>query len=413
MKSLKEIFDSVFLPLFQSKNDLKRVSKLLYQFQIGFINKGPEYLEFFGSNLTGNIKIVFTTREMEMIFEEILGVSKELIDYYIKNDSNINKDFKISSDSFNITCVYLAHMFKNNKLLDSKESLHAAKVCCLLFLYRCVAAILNHYFKYPISRDTAEAIYAHMSNRYLLKKLGSWAAVLNYRADDMLSKTNPNAMAMIKFMDDDVVKFLNDSQSRIKDTFKNIYAAFIEVRSSEIPRTQTTSSTTTNIEGDEEMIDISTGASAYINYILGVLPDQHSFIKNDVLDIISNIVTTTQRKYIEKALVYMSQSMSDPKASIVIEDFVRKVLTYAYDYLKDNKYLSRNSKNIVAILGKLKGVFMAARNNEASLVEIRDIGDTIIKAAIAKINKQAAAATRSSVILYICLRCFAKHHFME
>lgn len=413
MRTLKEIFDGLFLPIFQDKKNVSQVARLLYQFRIAFVNRSPDSLEFFGSNLIGNIKITFTTRDKEIVFEDILGVGIETVDYYIKTDALINKDFKISSDVFNLTMVYLAHMFFNCKLLSEEERKLAAKTSILLFLYRCITAILNWYFKYPISRDKAEAIYAELSNRYLIKKLGSWGAVLDYRAEDMLNKSNPNFKAILAFTDDDVVKYINDSQGRIKDTFKNIYTVFDKINKSGEKIATSTSSTQKGLEGEEEMIDLAGGADGYINYLLGVLPDKHSFIKKEVLDIISNVVKTTQRKYIEKTLVYLSEGMSDTKASKIIEEFVRIILTHSYDYLKDNKYLSKNSKNIIAILGKLKGVYMASRNNEDTMLTIRDMGDTLVKDAIGKINSQATAATRSAVVLYICLRTYARHHFTE
>ena len=95
----------------------------------------------------------------------------------------------------------------------------------------------------------------------------------------------------------------------------------------------------------------------------------------------AEIVKTTQKKYIEKTLAYMSASMTDTEMSKEVTEFVRLVLTHSYQYLKDNKYLSKNSKNIISILGKLKGVYMASRNNEDTMLEIRDKGDAIVKKA--------------------------------
>ena len=158
MRTLKEIFDGLFLPIFQDKKNVSQVARLLYQFRIAFVNRSPDSLEFFGSNLIGNIKITFTSRDKEIVFEDILGVGIETVDYYIKTDALINKDFKISSDVFNLTMVYLAHMFFNCKLLSEEERKLAAKTSILLFLF---SGVLNSYLVF----NSSEPPHAHSQNR--------------------------------------------------------------------------------------------------------------------------------------------------------------------------------------------------------------------------------------------------------
>lgn len=411
-RSIKEIFDGILGEIFTSKDKVKHIANMLYQYQMAFVNKNSDHIEFFGSNLTGHLRVAFTNSDVELILEDILGISKDIVDYYIRTDSDINTSFKISSDCFNLTVVYLAHMFYNSKYLGDKDKHHACKVCISLFLYRSLSIVLNTFFKYLITRETAEAVYAQLTRKFLIKKLGSWGAVIDYRAEEMISKNNPNFKAISMFTDDDVVRYINDSQGRIKDMFKNMYLVFRDIKENgEVYKDA--KSSIINADGEEEMVDMSGGADGYINYMIGIMSDQHSFIKPEVVEVISSIIKTTQRKYIEKSLIYLSVSMTDSKLAPVIENLVRNIIGYSYEYLQENRYLSKNSHNLVLIVSKLKGVFMASKNSDSLLLDIKDSLDQICKEAIGKINIQALAATRTAVMLYICLRCYGRHKFIE
>lgn len=414
MRSLKEIFDEVIGPIFEEEKNVKRLVGELYGFKINFINKKSDHLHFFGSNLLGNYVVRFTTKELDIFFNELLSVSKETLDFYIRQDSSINKDFKISSDSFNITCTYLIYRFLTTKVVDEKLKNLGAFYVASIFVIRHFTSIMTNFFKYPCSDEMAEAVYNQLSMKYLIKKLGTWGAVMDYRANELISKENPNYKALQDFNDDSVVRYINDSQGRVKDLIKNIAAVFFEIKDIDNIKASTIKAIGKNLEGENEFnLEITGGAEGYINYLISVIGDQNSFIKKELVEVMAEIVKTTQKKYIEKTLAYMSASMTDTEMSKEVTEFVRLVLTHSYQYLKDNKYLSKNSKNIISILGKLKGVYMASRNNEDTMLEIRDKGDAIVKKAIGKINVQAQAATRSACVLYICLRCYSRHYFTE
>lgn len=410
-KYILESFDKRLGHIFKEKRTIERLAKLIYQYHIAFVNKNQEHMEFFGSNLIGVNIIRITEADYNVFFQDILGVDKEDIIEDIKNIPSINNSFKVISSPFNQTTMYLAHKFLTCKSMPEKARIEAAKYCCLIFNYANFAKLYSWYFKYPISVGEAEAIYMNLSKKYLIKKLGTWSAVLMFRAESMIEKNGIHYKTFMTYNDDDkIIYLIEDAQGRVRDNMKNLFAEFVKVRENG-EKVITNKSTVLDADGEDTLLDKTGELEPYINYILNVVPDVGSFIKESILDIVGNIIKTTQRKYIETTLRYISASYTTHNGSTEMDDFIRTVLIHAYQYLMHNNYLTKHSRDIVGITAKLRNIYISSRANDEIIFKIRDLGDKIVKDAIGKINSQAQAATRIAVILYICIRTFAKHSF--
>ena len=377
----------------------KSLARRIYSFQINFINKNSEHIEFFGGNLTGVNTVRFTDRDLTEFFEDILYVDLDDLKHALKNvlfENSITKEsWKISNDVFNLTCFYLIHMFLTNNKMPEKDRQRAALDVSLLFNYRCIAALTSHYFQYTIDRKTAESTYANLSQRFLIKRLGSWNEVMLYRAQSILSKENAHLQNIIEFKDDySIIVALNDAQSRVKDILKNIYAEFIKVHTSG-DKINTSSSLIIDSDGAEVIKDKIHGLESYISYLMSVLYDKDSFIKYDLVEIVSRLVFTVNKKNLITVLTWMSDnSMSNEKDNV--EGFIKEVMIYNYKYLTENKYVLKNKNDIPGLLAKLKNVYMSSRSNEKELLDIRDNGEKLILKALQKVNIQQLASVRTA-----------------
>ena len=276
MITLLDVFDEQFKHVkFDSK-----LAKALYGYQIAYINSSREYLEFFGSNLLGVHVIRFKDSDVTKFFDlldiDLYDLSKE-----IKKVTAINQEFKISSDVFNLTCMYLIHRFMTTPVLTEDQRRRAYYDCAILYFIRCIAAILSARFKYPADPKLAQAAYANLSYKYLIKKLGSWHKVLDYRATDFISETGIHFNDLKEFRDDAIVYAINDSANRISDIIKGYYNELMKVHVGG-NKIGVSSSTFLDLEGEKVTKEKTMAVEVYAIYLNSIMSDKHSFIKDEL-----------------------------------------------------------------------------------------------------------------------------------
>lgn len=405
-RTLKSFFDETFSHLtFDSY-----LAKELYRFQVAFVNKSSEHMEFFGGNLLGVQVVRFTDRDTQRFFGDILNVDVFALKEAIDGLPGIDPNWKVSSDPLNLTTMYLMHRFMTATDMQEAQRERAAIDVALIFNYRVITALLAHYFKYPADPKIAQAVYANLSNRYLIKRLGSWQEVFMYRAKELMAKEGIWFETLNSFSPDkDVVDMVNDSQGRIRDMMKNIYAEF-KLAHTAGDKILTTTSVGMDMDGTEVIKDRVHGPEMYQNYLLSVLADQNSFIREELVWVVCKVMSGMQVRGFRTVLTWLSQHASDTHHATV-DKFVKNTLIYSIDYLSRHGYLLRDSKDLAGITSKLKNLYLASRSTDSELAEIRDSGSIIVKEACGKTSDQAAAAIRTGLILYVCLRAFTKHHY--
>ena len=291
MKSLAEVMEKEFKHV---KWDSK-LAKHIYSYQVGYLNSNREYLEFFGSNLLGVHIVRFKDSDVAKFFDmfdvDIFSLSEE-----IKHVEDINQNYKVSSDTLNLTVMFCIHKFLTSPIIKDEVRERAAYDLALIFYYRCTAAILSAWFRYPSDPKVAQMAYANLSNKYLIKKLGTWHKVMDYRANELVVKDGLWYKQLVDFNNDyEIVKCINDCQGRIRDLMKNYYSEFEAVRVSGT-KISISKSTMLDIEGEEVTKEKTKGVEGYVTYILHILIDKHSFIKEELVGVIANLNSNRDRK---------------------------------------------------------------------------------------------------------------------
>lgn len=405
--SLKQVFDSAFQEV---KFDSKLI-KALYKYQLWYINKSQEHMEFFGGNLLGVQVIRFKDSDLNKFYDEVLSIDYLSLVERVKLVDTINHEFKISSDTFNLTCMYLIHRILTSPLISDNDRIRGAYDTALCFFYRCVAAITSAWFRYPTDKQTAQAAYANLSNKYLIKKLGTWSKVMDYRATELIDKENIHHKALISFNDDlAIVYAINDSQGRIKDLIKNYTAEFMKTHSDGTV-IASSSSVMKDVEGEEVLKEKTKTTEAYIFYIRSILIDKNSFIKEDLISVIAKLNTNTSGRMIRHILNWIHSNYGSVDFHQLIDEFTVKVIVHSF-YLMQNQIPNFNARDYPHILINLKNLYLSTRSTDPDLLEIRDLGEQIIKEASPnKVSDSLVLSTRTAIILYITLRAMVgKNH---
>ncbi len=403
MIKLKQIFDERFGNIRVNKD----LGLEFYNSQVRFISKGQEYIDFFGGNLVGVHVIKFTPND-EQNFYDIFETNKEEVTYLVDKAPGINKNFIVSSDPFNLLNVYFTYRSLTSNYLNEKQRHEASMNLILLLNYKFITSIMNHFFRYPIDKATAEVIYNNLSFKFLLKQKGNWSSTLEYRAQEILGPESIHKETLLKFNDDNkIIYLLNDSQGRLRDMIKNIYREYLRVKESGI-----TYRKTTNIQLDEEngdsFKDKVHGLENYRNYLLKVVQNENDYIKEELIQIILDLVPAVTREGLISILEFTVDKHMQEK---YITEYLELVVSYSYNQMLNDVNILHENKDIGKFLILLKAYYQSSKNKEPDLLKIRDLGDDLIKHATDIKTRITITTLRTAHFLYTVLRTYTRHYY--
>jgi hypothetical protein len=400
--------------------------KRLRMYESSFVGRNEDHIQFFGGHLLGVHPVKFLPSDRMRWFEEILRadelILKDKLYGLMYDDSDlkvrsaprqrpvINQEWVVSSDVMNLSCAWLIHAIYTSKL-DEKSKVQGMTDTLLILQYKFLTSLLFHYFRYPASKEVAEATYAALSDKFTIKQVGTWAAFFRARAASILD-LDPDSphTAMIKKMDDDekVIYFVNDIQGRIRDVLKNIYAVFDRVHNSG-ERINTVSSVADH-DGEKILKDKTKSLMNYTRYLNSVISDKESFIREDLVLVIEKLVHTAPPAVFRASLSWMSEHYRQSRFGI-IEEVINECLVHSFAYFDEHRSYVRATPNLAELLGRLKGVYASSRSTDPVLMKLRDKMETLVQMAVQSKNDSTLASVRTALLLYLVARALTMTHY--
>lgn len=396
--TLKEAFDDIFAGI---KFD-EPLAKSLYKFRVSYMSANKDHMEFFGGNLLGVNIVRFKDSDVNNFFALFDLEYKEVVDQ-VRRVTTIDHNFKVGGDVFNLTVMYVIHRFLNSSVNQNTRQ----KACydtAMIFFCRCCAALICANFTYPADPKVAQLAYANLSQKYLIKRLGSWNKVLDYRTLALLDKKESPHTRTLQFFDEDpkVQYAISDSQGRIREMFKGYYSEFMIVHQQGDSLT-IQKSFVTGAEGEDVLREKTMGPENYIYFIREIIPDRETFIRGDILQIVSRNNSNTSLRAVTSTLEWLVDGSMDPKKHKQVDDFVCRVLVLMAHFMQYNIESNRH-RDLAYVLSTLKNLFLSTRSVDPDLIKVREMGEKIVTEAQGKLSTSLMMATRTAVIIYICAR---------
>jgi len=398
--TVKKAFDELFSDIQFNK---KLYLKILYN-NISFITNTRENKNLFGSKLIGNHLVSYTYYDKNIFFDEVFDMTDEDVTTAINKITTINKNFSVARDSVNLTCFYVAHRFLSNKELKEKDRIEYAKEILNYFNYRTLVLISSNFFKYPISEEKAISLNEKLSNRFLIKRLKNWKEYCQYRSDEYV-KSKFNKL-LISFKDDEnLPNAITDLFNRTKDTLKNIYRIFLDMlENDEVISSK--KSVITDLEGKQILMDRLGNADTYITRVENVIIDTSSFIKEDYILLVTDIIKNVNYDVLKTTLTLISEySFTGNKELILINSIIRDIFVTTISYLQNNKVFIHSNTNVLTVLNYLVGNVLYSRTSDQKLNTVKDNLEKLIKSVYKKDKKQLPVKqilyVRNSVFIYI------------
>lgn len=396
--TLKEAFDSIFAHIkFEDK-----LVRAFYNFRVSYMTANKEHMEFFGGNLLGVNTVRFKDSDLNR-FYEIFELDYPEVVREVRRVTTIDHSFKVGGDVLNLTIMYLIHRVLTSRMSQSIKQ-KASNDLAMIFFCRCAAALISANFKYPADPKVAQLAYANLSQKYLIKRLGSWNKVMDYRAKALLDpKTSPHTRTLQFFDEDPKVQYaVADSQGRIREMFKGYYSEFMLVNNEGGSIAQQ-SAHVTDAEGEEALREKTTGPETYVFYIRDIIGDMNTFVRDDLLQIVARNNSNTSSRAVRSTLEWLSLNSSNQTHLKLVDDFCTRTLVQMAHFMQYN-IESYRARDLNYVMTTLKNLFLSTRSVDPDLMDIRAKGEKIIELSQGKLSGSLMMATRTAVIMYICLR---------
>jgi len=404
-KSVRGVFDEVCAELEISP----KLIKSLTLFEQQFVNKNDEHIAFFGGNLFGVNVVRWTDGERDRWFNEIIDNDEVYLTERLLALPTVNKDWVVSSDTFNLSCVWLTYKIFNAKSLTPQQKEAGMVAIWQVLQYKFFTSRYYRYFKYPGQRSIAEAMNAALTGKFLIKKLGNWHALFLYRAQEIVSSTSIHHKVVATGGDDrGVVEMLNDVQGRIRAMLRLMYQEYLTIRTSGTRIVST--SLTVEHDGEEILKDKKKSASEYYRYLSSIISDRNSFVRVELVKIITNISATMPQAGFEETLEWMSNNYRQRGAD-VIDKVLSETIIHSIEYLSKHREAIHSKTDYTTMLSLLRGGYMSSRSTDVGLSKLREDAEVLVKKATDIKNPSVIAAIRTGVLLYIVLRAYTMRYY--
>jgi hypothetical protein len=387
----------------------KNLIKRLRDFNISFMTRSEEHMQYFGSIYTGVYQAKFKTSDRDLWFDTVIENIDERSAYSrIVKLPTLKPEWRRATDIMNMTCLWLTHRFLTDEKLSTAEKQEGALQALLILNIKFLTSITSAYFSYPVNIDVARAVVDKMNNKYLLKQLGSWSGFIQYRCNEIKKSSSSNYKAIINFDDDeDIIIAVHDIQLRFRQTIKTIYKVLNEVMASHKKVNVISNSIT--LEGEQVLRDITKNETQYLRYIHTVLQDKTRFIKDELIDVVVNISPTMNPRFFKETLSYLQQHYNIKNTDIT--DLVDETVLHSIEYLRRSPETRKLIHDIGGLATRLRANYSSSTSTDASLLKMRETGGTVVSKASGIKNPVQISAVRTGVFIYLVLRTYSMKHY--
>lgn len=406
-KNLKEVFSEEMKRLTIDSSLVRDIGK----YERNFVNRSEDHVTFLGGVLMGTPPLRYHQSDRNAWFDEILKADDVVLKNEINSVPHIDPTHKVATDAFNLSVVWLLHAMWTSQKLSARQKEEGMMATLRVMHYRYLSSLMSHYFRYEPDRSVVEATYAALSYKFALKREGSWAALIEARCKDIISSDGIHAKTIQRFDNDDQIQYvLSDTQGRIREIVKKMYKVFDEVRRS-TTRVKSRGSLV-QMEGETHVRDLVRGQSALKRYAHTVMEDKATFIRPELMKIVSDAMHTMPERHLESGLDYMIDNYGR-RGDRHVGELIDEVVLHALDFISDNRREFSRSMDLALLLSKLRSLYMSSRSTDPSLLKMRKLSLSIVKKSVKSNNESLLASIRTGIMMYVVIRTFTMNYYQS
>lgn len=385
----------------------ERLAKRIINFARFLRTKNSDHINWFGGNLLGVDRIKLIPSDTDRWFDEVLEVDENLLRECVHAVPSINIDWNVSSDVFNLSCIWAIHRLVTSSNAQSKLIQQAQVEVGVILQFRFYTSIWFNQFSNPVDKAAAEATYQSLSLKFRLRQLGSWGALLEHQAQALVDPKGIRARTLKTFStDDDVIRIVTDISTRCRAVVKDMYGPLEAIRSSNA-RITTTGSTAISVDGDKIIKDASVFYNTAIYYLLDAASTPSNFIREDLVYLVCDLMPTVSEKALKECLNAMALA-PEGKQRQAVNWMMESTLQHAFEYISSNRIRVTDAGQI---LSKLRAIYTAPKTAGDLLPKIRTEIEKFAKKNCFLRSPSALASVRTTIMLYFVVRALAYNQY--
>ena len=322
------------------------------------------------------------------------GISTATIKKTISTIPSINTEFKVISDPFNLFCVYVVY-----------------RIGLKLLQYKFFTSIVSFRYRFRPQEAAMHATYEQLTERFDVKKYGSWKAVIEKRVQEMLDDTSIHKQALTTFTDDKaVLYFISDFETRIRNQINVFTAEFMRVKDSR-DLIGSYSSIATDGEGEK------------------VLLAQEDKLESAILQLYNTALVTARFLDDHRVLISFSEyavrkykegkkDETKPQGEFTLllgpAVFIRQAVQQSFRYCTNSGININNPlqvlKTVKGVFSSsrktVKGVFSSSRISDSSILSVKMTVDVLVNEIQESRRETTVSALRIALVMYLVLLAF-------
>lgn len=409
IEALSDASASSVRQLFDKYCDFKvdaRFCRNIVSFDVGFVTKNSDHVNFFGSPLLGVYPARWTDDERNRWVDDILQADEIALKEDLYELPAIDRNFLVTSDLVNLSFVYVTHRILTESSVPASVRQKAAESTINIMHYKFITSIMAHYFRYPADEAVAKAAYNALSMKFDIKRAGSWGALVKMRSASITKRGSLHYETMMKMRDDKGVTYMvSDIQTRIREVIKAQTQVFYEVRDNN-GKIVSTSSLMKTDEG-VAVKDVRRTFNELSRYMDQVIRDPSDFIRKDLFKVILDVNPSAAMQETNLTLNYISANYTESKKKY-IKTMVDETILYSLNFIREKKL---RTNDLGTILLRLRSMFTGSKINDSTILKIRELGDRAVRESIRRSKSIPVSPERTAILLYIVMRALTKRHY--
>lgn len=403
--AIKQVYDDLCVDLVVDKYLVDRIRR----YKSGFINKNEDHIAFFGGNLLGVEIVRHTKMDRDVFFEDVLGIDEHDARQLIVKTPLIQSDFARLSDPYNTAALYLLHRLHTSSKIPLKDKDQAKIDVFYMLQVKLFTSLLSHWYDKPASIEEAKATYASLDLKWGIKQAGSWDAWFTTRAENFLAPNGIHARVVTHYAPDSRVTYaVTEPQDRLREVVKKIFQVHMDIRRNG-GRIRTTTSTLV-IDGELMLKSNTDGNKRYVTYIQSVMNDANTFIRDEVVTIVREMVSTVSENLFWDLLKWVCEAHKG-RTKVPTNELSEELVLHAIEYIQQNRIDIKSVDNLAGLVSKLKDLYGASRMKDQGLIKARDYAEEIVRKSKLSKSDSQIASLRTALELYIVVRALTMNYY--
>lgn len=344
-----------------------------------------------------------------------LGISSSDMSKIIRDIPTIDNNFKVTSDPFNIMCIWVVYNLLTTKL-DKKLQYDAAASVLRILQYKFFTSLVNFRFKYRPNEAAMQTTYESLSDKYDIKKYGTWKNLMDNRVNEFLADDSIHYKTL-RNLDDDgrYLYIISDLQSRIRAQINLYVEEYMRVKDTNdlIGNYQTVG---TGTDGDKMLINNEQGIDMAIASVYQDCMSVSRLLDDHAIKLVTGLFSAIRPDQLRQLLIGFSEQavklakanhseLTKTTADGVVHlkgahILIQYIIQQTYRYCRNTGV---NMNIPTEIIKGAKNVYSSSRIIDPGIVAVRESVNDLVLELQSSTRETTISALKISFILYILL----------